>query len=459
MKPMSERIKSAETELADLRDNLTAAVKELEDCAIDDEIGALEAKVDDLTLQVEKAADDLERLRRVESAMMKQSKPVEAPNVQPSNPLRVKDKDKASLLIKAAVATFESYCKAVPLERALADRYGDNEAVKAVTLMTTKATQNPAMTSVAGYAAELVRETYAGFMDLLQPESVIPRLPLRTYEFDGFGTINIPGRAPSPTTPNMEAHFRAEGAPIRVGGLTLESKTLTPKSLGIIGTFTEELFERSTPNIEAVIRDAMIQDTAEMLDKNFLGSTARSATHPGGIAAAATGDNTAASGGNTAADIMTDLKGRLAEVAKVNMGRALRWVMNPAQWISVQMAQNAMGTFQFPEAQNGQLAGYPVVVSTNVPAGTVFLIDCAEIAFAGGAPRFLGTQVASIHEEGDASAVAPIVGGANAAGATPAFPTRSLYQTYSRALRTVWELDWLPLRPGAVQTITGVAWT
>jgi hypothetical protein len=96
-----------------------------------------------------------------------------------------------------------------------------------------------------------------------------------------------------------------------------------------------------------------------------------------------------------------------------------------------------------------------VVTSTNVPAQVVFLIDAAEVYFAGGAPRFMGTEVATLHEE-DTSPAA-IVGGTTGTPA-PATPVRSLFQTNSAALRCVWELDWTVMRTGAVQTITGATY-
>jgi hypothetical protein len=118
----------------------------------------------------------------------------------------------------------------------------------------------------------------------------------------------------------------------------------------------------------------------------------------------------------------------------------------------VKLSVTAAGTPAFPEAANGTLMGAPVVTSTNVPAAMVFLVDAAEIAFAGGAPRFLGTDVATIHEE-DTTPL-PIIGGTG----TAAQPVRSLFQTNSSALRATWEIDWAVMRAGAVQTISAAAW-
>lgn len=445
---LSEQIATKQAELVAARDALVDLTAKMDDTA------EMQAAVAEATANVEKLTSDLDRLKAAEAAVQKSvARAVTAPAINQNPAARMKDSEKADLLIKSALVTFDAYCKRIPVSAAIEARYGDNEVVKAVASVTTKAAQDPAFTNVQGWAQELVRESYAGFMDILRGESVIPRLPMARYEFAGASSIKIPQRAAA-ASPNLAGAFRAEGAPIRVGAMQLTSATLTPKSLGVIGTFSMELMERSTPQIEALIRDAMIADTAEALDKAFLSATSGSATVPAGIQTYATGSNTAGSAGATTANIIADIRGRLQQITSLNLGRRLVWIMNPARWYGVQLAVTAAGTPAFPEAANGQLMGIPVVTSTNVPAAIVFLVDAAEVAFAGGAPRFLGTEVATIHEE--SAAPAPIVSG----GETPeaASPVRSLFQTNSAALRTTWELDWAVMRAGAVQTITAAAW-
>lgn len=440
MKSLSEQIVAKQAELVAARDVLVDLSTK------GDEADVL--AVDEATATVEKLTGDLDRLKAAEAAIQKSvSRAVEAPAIN-SIP-RVKSGDAADLLVKNALVTFDAYCKRIPVEQAMQERFGDDQALQAV-VSVTKAAQNPAMTNVVGYAQELTRESYGAFMDLLRGESVVPQLPLQRFEFNGYASIKIPSRAAA--NPNMAGAFRAEGAPIRVGGLSLTSTTLTPKSLAVIGTYTNELMERSTPNILEVIRNAMIQDTAFALDQAFLGNTAGSTTVPAGIQQSATGANTAASAGATTANIITDIRARLQQLTSLNLGRRPVFVMNPARWYGVKLAVTAAGTPAFPEAANNTLMGVPVITSTNVAAAMIYLIDAAEIAFAGGAPAFMGTEVATLHEED--TNPAPIVDGA----AATANPVRSLYQTNSSALRTIWQLDWQVMRPGAVQTISASAW-
>jgi HK97 family phage major capsid protein len=432
---IAEKIVAAEQKLNASKDSLVEATKSLE--SGDD---SAMHQVEELSAQVETEAKSLETLRKAEAALAVKSVPVAANIVQAKH---MGNKANADLLFKSVIAVAEAHVKRVSVDSVLANRFGSDEGVAAIT----KAASAPAQTNVQGWASELVRDTYAAFMDTLKPESVIPRLGLNQYTFDGYQSIKIPMRA---ETPNLAGAFRAEAAPIPVKQMGFTSKILTPKSMGVISTFSNELFERSTPNILDVIRSAMVTDTAQALDVAFLSATPGSAISPEGIQDGILPRDTAESAGTTVADIMTDLRGRLQTMASLNLGRKPVWIMNPARAWGLQLATNAVGAAAFPEMASGSLIGVPVVTSTNVPADVVFLIDAAEVYFAGGAPRFMGTDVATLHME-DTTPLA-INGG------TPANPVRSLYQTNTAAIRAMWDLDWAMNRSGCVQTITAVAW-
>jgi hypothetical protein len=364
----------------------------------------------------------------------------------------------ADLLVRSALVAIESHITRRPVAQLLEERYREHEETRTVAMLVVRAAQNPAMTNVPGWAQELVRESFGAFMDLLATSnSIVPRLPLQRFEFNAYGKITIPSRKRTSTPPNLAAAFRAEGAPIRVGAMTLQSAALTPKSMAVIGTYTNELFERSTPNIETVIREGMIMDTNEVLDAIFA-STLPAGPGPAGIYAGVVAPNTAASLGTTPDKILADGKARIAQMLGSRYGRRPVWIMHEVRWLALKAAQNAMGGLAFPETANGLWMGYPVYASLDVQTDVVGLIDASAVAFAGGAPQFAGTDVATIHEE--SVAPLPIIGG-TAGTPVEAFPTRSLFQTNSAALRSIWEIDWNVLpgpTSGAVQTITAVAW-
>lgn len=471
---LAEKIAAARAALVTTKDALTALVAK-------ENLDASEvAQLEELSTTSERQANELAVLERAEKALAAGARPAlpggaggagggnptqrSAPAIATKGHLQRKG-DGIDILVRSALIEFDSYCSHESVDQVVARRYpGDLQVMETSKLLVgsvVKGVTNPAMTNVAGWAAELVREGYGEFMDALAPESVVPRIPMQRYEFDGFGKIHLPSRANRyPTDPNLAAFFRAEGAPIRVGRTTTSTKYLTPKSAGVISTFTKELLKRSTPNIEEAIRQWMLEDTAIAMDTIFLDAVAGDAIRPAGIQNGIAAGDTGVSGGNTGQDIINDISARLKALSGHGMGRRPVWIMNQAHAWGLAFSKTPTGDSQFPEASNGMLAGIPIVASTTVPMDVVFLVDAAELGFAGGAPTFEGTDVATLHEDDGApntdGKTGPSVLPINAGVA--AVPIRSLYQTHSAALKAVWELDWAVRRPGAVQTITGVGW-
>lgn len=346
--------------------------------------------------------------------------------------------------------------------RAIADvmgaRYGgltrkDADRLDAVM----KAAQDPAMTNVSGWAQELTREVQAAYLEELAKASIFAALPLVTENFNGATSITVPTRDTSNSNPNLAAGWRKEGAPIRVGALALKGVKLVPYAPAVIGTFSEELAKRSTPRIEQIIRGAVLGDSAEMFDTKFLSSDAAVPdVSPAGILAGLPPGNTFASTGATPAQIAADMKRAVGLLLKAGLSaEGFAWAMSPFNAMALQLLITATGSLQFPEMASGRLLGLPLAISGNVPDTSVFLLDGNSIARALPSPSFDASTEATIHEE-DTTPL-PIVDD----GTTPviAHPVRSLYQTYSCALRAVYaDLSWGALRPGAVVHITDIAW-
>ena len=448
---LADKIKDAEAQLITLKDSLTDATKSMEEFPEDDAAVAL---VEELSDKVEKQAASLAAYKKAEQALATKAVPVGGqPHQQAPAYNKIKTGKPEDLIVKMALVNLEAGIRRIPKEQVIEERYSGSDEIKAVnSFLVQKAAQNPAMTNVPAWAGELVEQGTGAFMDLLAPMSVLPQLSLTRYTFDGFGSIKIPMRNAA-STPNLAGAFRAEGAPIRVGAAALTSKTLTPKSMGVIGTYTDEILQRSTPSIEQLIRDFILYDTAQVLDTAFLGNTVGSATVPAGVTNGIIAADTAVSAGTSVANIQADLKGRLARMATLNMGARPAWVMHPVRKYALAMSLTATGQAAFPSVNSGTLFGAPIISSTNVSQTEVLLVDQAEVVFAGGVPMFDYSSVATIHEEHDAPL--PIAAGA---GPTVAAPVRSLWQTNSHGIRVIWEMDWSVMRAGAVQQITAVAW-
>jgi len=319
-----------------------------------------------------------------------------------------------------------------------------------------RAATNPAMTTVTGWAAELVQTTYADFMALLLPRSVYPRLAAKglDLQFGRTGRISVPTRS---ATPTIAGSFVGEGLPIPVRQGQFTAQILTPKKMAVITTWTKELDEHSIPAIEGLLREAIQEDTAVSLDSILLDANPATTVRPAGIlnGVAAT---TATAGGGLAA-VIGDIKalvGALTTSTKGNL-RAPAWLMNPTDVLSASLASAAnTGIFPFKEeTAQGRLANLPIIDSGTVPAKTLVLIDAADFVSAGAqGPRFEVSDQATLHEED----TAPLPLASPGTPAVVAAPIRSLWQTDSLALRLILPMNWTIRRAGVVAWTQNITW-
>jgi HK97 family phage major capsid protein len=248
----------------------------------------------------------------------------------------------------------------------------------------------------------------------------------------------------------------AQGAPIPVRQGAFTATTLTVKKMGVITSFSREMAEHSTPAIEAVLRQAIVEDTSVAIDTILLDATAASATRPAGLRNGVTGA-TATTGGGLAA-LVGDVKALAGSLITGSNGhlRDPVWIMNPIQVLSIQFQTNATGQFIFQdEIAQGRFRGYPLYQSTTVPSGTVLLLDAADFFSAtGDAPVFNASDTATLHMDD----TTPLALSATGAPNTVAAPIRSLYQTDSLAIRMTWDLNWAMRRTGVVAFVSSVTW-
>jgi HK97 family phage major capsid protein/HK97 family phage prohead protease len=333
--------------------------------------------------------------------------------------------------------------------------YGEDEATKVFIEYSAKAASAPAMTNVTGWAAELVTQIQADFMEPLHAQAVYPSLAAQglSLSFGRSGRIAVPTRA---LTPTIAGSFVGEGAPIPVRQGLFTAAILTPKKMAVITTWTRELDEHSIPAIEGLLRDAIQQDTAVSIDSVLLDANPATAVRPPGLLNGVAGLTPTTGGGFNA--LVADLKGLSGALMVSTNGNVRRmvWLMNPQQALSISLT-SAPGTGAFPfkeEISGGKLLGYTVITSGTVPLGTVIVLDAADFVSVGGeAPRFEISDQATLHMED----TTPLAIGTPGTPAVVAAPVRSMFQTDSMALRLILPLNWAMRRP-VVAWVAGVTW-
>ena len=454
---ISEQIKHNQDKLKGLQDQLESKMADLEK---DDVSSATMDAIDSLASDVESVTKSLSVLEKAEKAQLgviTKNAPVIAKSVIIDEKVDNKIEDGVTdFIIKGALVALVAKNEDTPLAEVISQRYGTDEFMKsAKPFIIAKGVQNPAMTGTPAWAGALVRDAFGAFIDLIQDQSIVPQLNLATYSFNGANTLTLGKRTGKRSDlPNLAAGFVKEGDPIRVGAVTLSSIKLTPKSIKVIGTFTSEMLEQSTPNIESMIRKWIVEDTAWAVDTAFLSATA-GVDHdtPAGIA---NGVTPITSGGITVDKIDIDLSKAIDQMEAAGAGVSMAWVMSNSRRRMLTRLRNATGDRAYPELSNGVLEGIRVVSGTNVDNAKIYLIDTDSVAIAGGVPRFKVSEDATLHEEGLQANVKPIVDGSTAPGVT-ANPVRSMLQTDSLALRMVQPMDWATLRDGSVQIIDTIA--
>lgn len=356
------------------------------------------------------------------------------------------------VLVCRFIATAERH-KGLTAEQVMRQRYGDDPLNRAMLeVYQEKAATVPATSTQAGWAAELFHTQYGEFFDALLPESIygpLTRLGLRAT-LGRYGQLYLPTRL---LTPAIAGAFVQEGAPIPVKQGAFSHVTIGLLKMAVITSYTREMAEHSTPMIEMLLRQQIQDDTSIAIDSVLTDANPATAIRPAGLRNGISGLTPTAGGGYAA--LVADLKQLIGVLAGLNSMRRLVWIMNPAQKVSIAFSMSPLGNFPFrAEIENNMLSGYPVIVSSTMPAGTVILMDAADfVSLSGDDPRFEVSDQATLHMEDTTPQQIGTVGTPNVVAA----PARNMFQTDSMALRMILPMNWIMRRP-VITYVSGITW-
>lgn len=446
---LKEQIAARKARIAELRAQVSQMVEDGLTGETTKDFEALNAELEEeiaardlLVRTLRNAADDAQPVEPTRSTV-----PVTRTSPQVAKAPRALDKPRepGQTLFRSCAVNVLGYARHTVPEAVANELWPDDELLKGY-LLHQKAAVEPALTSVPEWAGNLARETWGEFLNLLLPESVYAQLSAigARFTFGNAGKIMLPARNKDP---NLAGDFIGENQPIPVKKGSIVTASLTPKKLAVISAYSREMATVSAGQIEDYIRQFMVEDTAQVIDAKLLDNVAATAIRPAGLL---NGVTLTPSAGDTLADIITDVKAAMTPILTANGGRRLVWLMNPLQAMSLGLQTNAAGAFIFPNA-NQNFLGYRVIVSNNVPAGTLILVDAADFAtVANDTPQFLVSNEATLHME--SATPEPINDG------TPATPVISLFQQDSFAVRMIQQMNWTMRRTGMVSGISGITW-
>jgi HK97 family phage major capsid protein len=230
-----------------------------------------------------------------------------------------------------------------------------------------------------------------------------------------------------------------EGHAVGVSKVVLDSMILAPFKAGAQIVTTSELLNEVSAAGQACLNREISACVSEAVDSAFLDLLID------------TGTTSTASAGTTAVNAKHDL--RTALLAVNNIGTAnLYWVCSPDVAKKASTLADTAGLDAFPamSATGGELANLPAVVSSGVPAQTLYLIDASQIAADAGPVEIDASYEADV-QMSDAPTMT---------SSTPTAATQvSMFQTNSAAIRATAWFGCVKLRESAVSVITGINWT
>jgi len=444
-KPMtlSERIQAKQKEMVALRDELAMAAEKYAEEPTDENRETVEA----FTGQIESTEKQLSTLEAAEKNLMSaatRSQPAQAPAVVQS----VKNYDAGELIVRQAVVSYLAHEQHKSTSEVIRERYRNDKGLEAIM---TKAAAAPGDTTTSAWAASLLDDQVAGFVDLLANNSVYGALRAvgMSLNFSGYGSIKIPSRT---STKTPAGGFVGEGGAIPVKELSFTSQTLTRHKMGVIVTMTDELADATNGQIETIVRQAILDETSKALDAILLDTSASSTTRPVGLL---NGVTHPASAGDSAANIIADLKTLLSAFQTDDAGKNLRILINPQRLLGAATAVNAVGEMQFAEdVRRGVLMGIPFIVSANVQDDEVICINAGEFVTAYDGPQFSVSNTATLHMEDTSPTAIGTAGSPNAVAA----PVRSLFQTNVTGIKMVLPVTWAMRRDSQISMLDTVAW-
>lgn len=164
----------------------------------------------------------------------------------------------------------------------------------------------------------------------------------------------------------------------------------TMKSIKVITRFSNELARQSVVSLDAALRDRVVKDVTDTLDRQLLSAGGDGVNTPKGLFAYSGIQKLTVNGALTLDDLLTAWG--MALSANVNMA-SLKWLLTPEDFVALRKVKDSDGKYILnadPTADAVfRLFGAPVTVTKRVPnttgstpTGRAALVDFSQIAVA-----------------------------------------------------------------------------
>jgi len=228
--------------------------------------------------------------------------------------------------------------------------------------------------SVSGTGSNLVATNLAegSFIEVLRSRSVIAGL-MPTMLTGLVGDVSIPTK----TAGSTAYWFAGDGADtITSSDMTLSSVSMTPRFLGGLSGYSHKLLKQSTPGIEQLIRNDLVDTLAAELDNAALNGLGASNEPTGILVNGSINTDT-----YTTAPNFADVVNMETLIANDNADIAsMAYLMSPAVAATLKTADKGTDTGAYI-LEDGRVNGYQAIATNQMPADTVLLGDFSSLLF------------------------------------------------------------------------------
>lgn len=385
-----------------------------------------------------------------------------APAASPSPRILVTSRDpnanvRGISMTRVAIANILARLDGVNPVAVAQHRWGniDPNVVRVVQMLNTTGGMRYAANEVAagggaGWGNELTTAALyeADFIEYLYSQTLFDQMGFREVPAD----ITIKGQDGSAT-----GYWVGEGKAIPASALDFLTVSLTPLKAAALSVITKELMRRSSPAAEILVRDSLVEASAQRIDTTaFSASAASAGVSPAGLF---NGVSALASAGTDANGVRQDVAALVNVFITAKNASGLVWAMHPTLAVTLSMMVNEFGVREFPNitAEGGVFFGYPVKTGHNIATTTLALLKPSDIYKITRAPGELEISVSDeATVEMSSAPTGSAIGSPPVAGS--AVPV-SMFQTESVAVKVVRPVNYAKRRSGAAQLIDDVAYS
>lgn len=281
------------------------------------------------------------------------------------------------------------------------------------------------------------------FIEFLTSKTVFDKLAFREVP----ANITIKGQDGTGT-----GYWVGQSKSIPVSKADFLNVTLTPLKVGAIAVVSNELLRDSSPAAEELVRDSLVDASAQRVDTTLFSTTAASAgVSPAGLL---NGLAAIAATGLDADSVRDGIRALYAPFLTAKNAKGLQLVMNPARAKAISLMVNALGQSEFPGlgADGGTLLGDKVETGDNINEAHVILLKPSDIYKIGDGGVEVSVSRDATIEQAD-----------NPAGATDTpvaqanYPV-SMFQSESTAIKVVRSINFAKRRTSAVAYVGDASW-